>query len=138
MGLRDCDTWVWEQGNMGWSEEMDLRWQMVMLTMRARRFLKNTKRKFSLNGIETFGFDKSKVDYYNCHKRGHFDKEYRAPRSQDTKHKESTRRTVPVETPSSATLVSCDGLGSYDWSDQTEDSPTNFALMAYSSTTSKF
>ncbi|GJS66607.1 hypothetical protein Tco_0681171 [Tanacetum coccineum] len=28
-------------------EEMDLRWQMVMLTMRARRFLKNTRRKSS-------------------------------------------------------------------------------------------
>ncbi|GKC41273.1 hypothetical protein Tco_1058995, partial [Tanacetum coccineum] len=41
-------------------EEMDLRWQMAMLTMRARRFLKNTRRKFSVNGIETIGFDKSK------------------------------------------------------------------------------
>ncbi|GJX65648.1 hypothetical protein Tco_0299991 [Tanacetum coccineum] len=31
-------------------EEMDLRWQMAMLTMRARRFLKNTGRKLSVNG----------------------------------------------------------------------------------------
>ncbi|GJU62665.1 ribonuclease H-like domain-containing protein [Tanacetum coccineum] len=38
-------------------EEMDLRWQMVMLTMRARRFLKNIRRKFSVNGTETIGFD---------------------------------------------------------------------------------
>ncbi|GJV08801.1 hypothetical protein Tco_1346457 [Tanacetum coccineum] len=42
-------------------EEMDLRWQMAMLTMRARRFLKNTGRKFSVNGTETIGFDKSKI-----------------------------------------------------------------------------
>ncbi|GKC52561.1 hypothetical protein Tco_1075306 [Tanacetum coccineum] len=28
---------------------MDLRWQMAMLTMRARRFLKNTRMKFSVN-----------------------------------------------------------------------------------------
>ncbi|GKD07892.1 hypothetical protein Tco_1187577, partial [Tanacetum coccineum] len=41
-------------------EEMDLRWQMAMLTRRARRFLKNTRRKFSVNGTETIGFDKSK------------------------------------------------------------------------------
>ncbi|GKF92814.1 hypothetical protein Tco_0279533, partial [Tanacetum coccineum] len=41
-------------------EEMDLRWQMAMLTMRARRFLKNTKRKFSVNRTETIRFDKSK------------------------------------------------------------------------------
>nr|GEV93231.1 ribonuclease H-like domain-containing protein [Tanacetum cinerariifolium]GEX03986.1 ribonuclease H-like domain-containing protein [Tanacetum cinerariifolium] len=43
-------------------EEMDLRWQMDILTIRARRFLKNTIRKFSFNGNETIGFDKSKVE----------------------------------------------------------------------------
>nr|GEX47972.1 hypothetical protein [Tanacetum cinerariifolium] len=102
-------------------EEMDLRWQMVMLIVRARRFLKNTGRMFSLNGNETIGFDKSKVECYNCHKKGHFDRKFRAPRSQATKHKESTRRIVPVETPASAALVSCDGLGGYDWSDQDKD-----------------
>nr|GFC05898.1 hypothetical protein [Tanacetum cinerariifolium] len=63
-------------------------------------------------------------------------KECRASRSKDTKHKESTKRTVPVETPVLAALVSCDGLGSYDWSDQAEDSLTKFALMVYSSTSS--
>nr|GEY70219.1 hypothetical protein [Tanacetum cinerariifolium] len=46
-------------------------------------------------------FDKSKVKCYSCHKRGHFAREYRALRSQDTKHKESTRKTVLVETPAS-------------------------------------
>nr|GFA47967.1 hypothetical protein [Tanacetum cinerariifolium] len=59
-----------------------------------------------------------------------------APRNQDTKHKESTRRTVPVEIHALVVLVSCDGLGGYDWSGQAEEGPTNFALMAYSSTSS--
>ncbi|GKA40748.1 hypothetical protein Tco_0733341 [Tanacetum coccineum] len=40
-------------------EEMDLRWQIAMLTMRARRFLKNTGRKLTVNSNETIGFDKS-------------------------------------------------------------------------------
>ncbi|GJX39633.1 ribonuclease H-like domain-containing protein [Tanacetum coccineum] len=57
-------------------EEMDFRWQMAMLTMRARRFLKNTGRKLTVNGNKTIGFDMSKVEGYNCHKRGHFAKEY--------------------------------------------------------------
>ncbi|GJX58349.1 hypothetical protein Tco_0289739 [Tanacetum coccineum] len=95
-------------------EEMDLRWQMAMLTMRARRFLKNIGRKLTVNGNETIGFDKSKVESYNCHKREHFARECRALRNQDNKNKESTRRSVPVETSTSTALVSCDGLGGYD------------------------
>ncbi|GJR26386.1 putative reverse transcriptase domain-containing protein [Tanacetum coccineum] len=67
-------------------EEMDLRWQMAMLTMRARRFLKNTCRKLTINGNEYIGFDKSKVECYNFHKKGHFTKECRAPRNQDYKN----------------------------------------------------
>nr|GFB51721.1 ribonuclease H-like domain-containing protein [Tanacetum cinerariifolium] len=73
-----------------------------------------------INGNDTIEFDKFKVKCYNCHKRGHFAGECRVPRSQDTKLKESTRRTLPVETASLA-LVSCDGLGGYDWSNQAEE-----------------
>nr|GFC14399.1 hypothetical protein [Tanacetum cinerariifolium] len=109
---------------------MDLRWQMAMLTMRARRFLKKIGRKLTINGNETIGFDKSNVECYNFHKKEHFARECRALRNQDTKHKESIRRSVPMETHASTALVSCDGLGGYDWSDQVEEGP-NSALMAF-------
>ncbi|GJY59491.1 ribonuclease H-like domain-containing protein [Tanacetum coccineum] len=113
-------------------EEMDLRWQMAMLTMRTRRFLKNTGRKLTVNGNKSLGFDKSKVECYNCHKRRHFARECRAPRNQDSQNKEISRRSMHVETSTSTALVSCDGLGGYDWSDQVEEGP-NYALMAFSS-----
>ncbi|GKD57190.1 hypothetical protein Tco_1290577 [Tanacetum coccineum] len=51
---------------------------------------------------------------------------------------ESIRRSVPVEITTSNDLISWDGLGDYDWSDQVEEGPTNFALMAYSSIISNF
>nr|GFA08482.1 hypothetical protein [Tanacetum cinerariifolium] len=89
-------------------EEIYLRWQMAMLTMRAKRFLKKTGRKLTLNGNETIRFDKTNVECYK-----HFARECRASRSRDTKHKKSTRRNVPIETPASTALVSCDGLGGY-------------------------
>ncbi|GJR09599.1 putative ribonuclease H-like domain-containing protein [Tanacetum coccineum] len=88
-------------------EDMDLRWQIAMLTIRARKFFKNTRRKLTVNGNETIGFDKSK-------------------------NKESSRRSVLVETSTSTALVSCDGLGGYDWSDQAKEGP-NYAFVAFSS-----
>ncbi|GJS08022.1 putative ribonuclease H-like domain-containing protein [Tanacetum coccineum] len=105
-----------------------------MLTMRARKFLKNTRRKLTVNDNETIGFDKSKVECYNFHKKGHFSRECRALRNQDNK-KEISKRIVHVETSTSTALGSCDSLGGYDWSDQAEEGP-NYALMAYSSSSS--
>nr|GEZ22296.1 hypothetical protein [Tanacetum cinerariifolium] len=81
---------------------------------------------------ETIGFDKSNVECYNCHKRKHFARECRALRNQVNKHKESLRKSMPMETTNSIALVSCDGLGGYDWSDRVEEG-SNYALMAFSS-----
>ncbi|GJW02992.1 hypothetical protein Tco_1561848 [Tanacetum coccineum] len=50
-------------------EEMDLKWKVAMLTMRVKRFIKKTRRKLDLNGKETGGFDRTKVECYNCHRR---------------------------------------------------------------------
>nr|GEV84772.1 ribonuclease H-like domain-containing protein [Tanacetum cinerariifolium] len=62
-------------------EEIDLRWQMAMLTMRARRFLKKIGRKLTVNGNETIGFNKSNVECYNYHKMRHFAMECKALRN---------------------------------------------------------
>ncbi|GKG28452.1 ribonuclease H-like domain-containing protein [Tanacetum coccineum] len=85
-----------------------------MLAMGARRFLKNTERKLNMANIERIRFDKSKVECFNCHKMRHFAREYRASRNQDSRNRESIRRTVPVdETTLNALVSQCDGLG-YD------------------------
>nr|GEW36390.1 retrovirus-related Pol polyprotein from transposon TNT 1-94 [Tanacetum cinerariifolium] len=91
-------------------KKIDLRWQMVMLTMRARRFLQKTGRNLGANGTASMGFDMTKVECYNCHRKGHFARECRSPKDQKK---------------------AC-----YDWSYQAEEEPVNFALMAFSSNTS--
>ncbi|GKE20803.1 hypothetical protein Tco_1432315, partial [Tanacetum coccineum] len=65
-------------------EEMDLRWNIAMLTMRVRRFLKNTGRKLDMANKERIG----------------------APRNQDSRNKEPTKRTVLVEETTLNALVS--------------------------------
>ncbi|GKF74393.1 ribonuclease H-like domain-containing protein [Tanacetum coccineum] len=111
-------------------EEMDLKWQVAMLTMRVKRFLKKIGRNLNFNSKETVGFDKTKVECYNCHRRGHFAREFMAPRNQRNRDGDAPRRIVPVETPVNALVVK-DGIGGYDWSFQAEEGPTDFALMAH-------
>nr|GEV28105.1 copia protein [Tanacetum cinerariifolium] len=114
-------------------EEMDLKWQMAMLTIRARKFLQKTSRNLGTNGPTSMGFDMAKVECYNYHRKGHFSRECRSPKdSRRTAIAEPQRRNVPVETSTSNALVSqCDGTGTYDWSFQAEEEPTNFALIAF-------
>nr|GEY38755.1 ribonuclease H-like domain-containing protein [Tanacetum cinerariifolium] len=80
-------------------EEIDLRWQMAMLTMRAMRFLQRTRRNLGANRTTSVGLI--------------------GPR---------WNATTAIE--------ECDGVGSYDWSFQADEEPTNYALMAFTSSNS--
>ncbi|GKA25174.1 hypothetical protein Tco_0711207, partial [Tanacetum coccineum] len=85
-------------------EEMDLKWQVAMLTMRVKRFLKRTGRNLNFNGKET-----------------------------GNRNGDAPRRNAPVDTSTTNALVVQDGIGGYDWSFQAEEGITSFALIAYTS-----
>ncbi|GJV20029.1 putative ribonuclease H-like domain-containing protein [Tanacetum coccineum] len=93
-------------------EELDIRWQVAMLTVRVQRFIQKTGRNLDFKGKQPVTFDKSKVECYNCHRKGHFAKECKSGRNQGKSF-----------------------IGGYDWSNDF-DEPVNFALMAISSSSS--
>nr|GEY13439.1 ribonuclease H-like domain-containing protein [Tanacetum cinerariifolium] len=63
-------------------KEMNLRWQMAMLTIRARSFLQKTGKNLSASETASMSFDMSKVECYNCHRKGHFARECKSPKDQ--------------------------------------------------------
>nr|GFC18194.1 hypothetical protein [Tanacetum cinerariifolium] len=93
------------------------------------------------------GFNKSKVEYFNCHKMGHFSRECRAPRSQDRGRRDNYIQGSKAEEQALKSLMAIDEVG-WDWSYMANDGkdhalvadevvPTEFALMANTSAESK-
>ncbi|GJX26355.1 ribonuclease H-like domain-containing protein [Tanacetum coccineum] len=121
-------------------EEMDLKWQLALLSMRTKRFFQKTGRKITINRSDTARYDKSKVECFNYHKIGYFARECRGPRNYGNRNRnqDNSRRTINVEETSSKAMVAIDGAG-FDWSYMTDNEvPTNIDLMAFSDSEPEF
>nr|GEW86327.1 hypothetical protein [Tanacetum cinerariifolium] len=105
------------------------------------------RKKISIQGTDVAGFDKSKVECFNCHKISYFVRECRAPRSQDRGRRDNYRQWSKVEEQAPKALMEIDRVG-WDWSYITndeenhafiadEETHTEFSLMAKTSAESE-
>ncbi|KAJ9545833.1 hypothetical protein OSB04_025540 [Centaurea solstitialis] len=123
-----------EQINADDLEEMDIKWQMAMLTMRMKRFIRRTSRNnFDAKRGDLAGFDKSKVRCYKCNEPGHFARECKGSGTHQQANNGgqayAPRPNRGTNSNSSQALVSQEGMG-FDWSDQAKEAIQNHALMA--------
>ncbi|GJT44438.1 putative ribonuclease H-like domain-containing protein [Tanacetum coccineum] len=101
-------------------EAMDLKWQLSLLSVRAKKYYQRTGKKIFINGNDIAGYDKSKMECYNCHKLGHFAKECIAPRSKEGQFRnhDNTRKQGNNEDTSKA-MLAIDGVDSEVYTDKT-------------------
>ncbi|GJS56674.1 ribonuclease H-like domain-containing protein [Tanacetum coccineum] len=85
-------NWImrtWKQIDEYDLERNGLKVAMATLTMIMKMFYKKTGRKLQFDAKEAVGFDKTKVECYNCHKTSHFARECRFKRTQDNRRRDA-------------------------------------------------
>ncbi|GJR80962.1 ribonuclease H-like domain-containing protein [Tanacetum coccineum] len=112
-------------------EEIDIRWQVAMITARIRKFMRKTGRPIDLKPKNGITFDKSKIECFNCQKLGHFARECRFAKYQENRaNGRKEKKIVAIEDSNSKALVATDNNEDIDWTKEFDAEPVTFAMMA--------
>ncbi|GJW65418.1 putative ribonuclease H-like domain-containing protein [Tanacetum coccineum] len=112
-------------------EEIDIRWQVAMITARIRKFMRKTGRPIDLKPKNGITFDKSKIECFNCQKLGHFARECRFAKYQENRANDrKEKKIVAIEDSNSKALVATDNNEDIDWTKEFDAEPVTFAMMA--------
>nr|GEZ21165.1 hypothetical protein [Tanacetum cinerariifolium] len=102
-------------------EEMDIKWQMTILSVRVHKFEQKAGRKIDFDKKESAMFNKQKVRCYKCQQRGHFAKECRSKGGNDKQRYSSFKiKDIGKKEEDSKALVTVDTL--VDWTNHNSES----------------
>ncbi|GKA36237.1 hypothetical protein Tco_0722728 [Tanacetum coccineum] len=92
-----------KEGSSSYSDELKYSFfanqsSVAVISIRLKKFYKKTRRRLQFDAKEPVGFDKTKIEFFNCHNTGKFAREHRSKGNQESKRRDAGNMDIKQKT----------------------------------------